>query len=342
MMAKIWIDITNSSHVLFFEPIIAEFEKKGYEVIVTAFNCQQTIPLLKKKRIQYKEIGKYYKSKIKKLFGVFQRTLLLWKYLRNEKILISMSHGSMYCTLASKLLHIPNVWIMDGDKAVFNIAPAMIFTKKIIVPEIIPKENFVKFGAKKTKIIQYPGLKEEIYLYDFKVRKKNLQKLKLDKNKKIIVMRPEAAHAAYIKKTKVLDGLIRKCQKMKNTQIVMIPRTEEQRKYYKNKFPHLIIPEESIDVPSLIYYSDLVISAGGTMNREAVVLGKAVISIYQEELLTIDKFLIKNNFLKHYLDPSIKDIKNAMNNKKIYKMSKDGRNRILEILFKIIKSYKLK
>jgi len=303
-MVKIWIDITNSPHVLFFDPIIKKLRFLGHEILITALDSQQTIELLKMRNLDFEVIGKHYASKLSKAKGLLHRTMLLWKRLRKEKIALSVSHGSVYCTWASKLLRVKNIYIMDGDAAFWNIAPALRFADKIIISEHTSEKQYIKWGAKPSRIFKYPGLKEEIYLHNFKPNVLVLKELGLIKRKPIFVIRPEASEAAYIHKKNVAESAIENCLDVKDAQVVLIARYANQREYYKTKYPNLILPEHAVDGPSLLALADLVISAGGTMNREAVVLGTIVISIYQHELLSVDKWLISNNYLLHELQPT--------------------------------------
>jgi len=315
MSKKIWIDITNSPHVLFFEPLMKMLEKQGVEFLITARPYQQTIGLLKQKKLNYKIVGKHYgKSKFRKAFGLFFRSFLLWKEVMKQKnrISFSISHGSPYCSIASNFAGVYNLWTLDGDKAKDVIVPSVRFANKVVIPEIVPKKNYVEMGTREEKIIQYPGLKEEVYLWDFKPNKRYLEEIGVESEKPIILMRPEASKAVYIKKTEFLIPLI---ETLKDEYfIILIPRTPDQNVVYKKIFGNSIfIPAEALDGPNVIANSSLVISAGGTINREAVVLGKKVISTFREELLTVDKWLIENKFMLHNPNPSKEFVDDVIN-----------------------------
>jgi len=310
MSKKIWIDMTNSPHVLFFEPLIRMLKKEGSEFLITARPYQQTIELLKQKKLNFEIIGKHYgKNKVRKASGLFFRSFLLWKEIMKQKnrISFSISHGSPYCSIASNFAGIYNLWTLDGDKTKTVIVPSVKFANKVVIPEIVPKENYVKMGTKEEKIIQYPGLKEEIYLWDFKPNKRYLEKIGVETDKPVILMRPEATKAVYIKETEFLIPLIKTLKE--DYFIILIPRTPDQNVAYKRIFGNSIfIPTQVLEGPNAIANSSLVISAGGTMNREAVVLGKKVISTRTgaegEELITIDKWLIENRFMLENPNPS--------------------------------------
>jgi predicted glycosyltransferase len=231
---------------------------------------------------------------------------------QKSRISFSISHGSPYCSIASNFAGIYNLWTLDGDKAKDVIVPSVKFANKVIIPEIVPKENYVKMGTKEEKIIQYPGLKEEVYLWDFKPNKRYLEEIGVETDKPVILMRPEASKAVYIKKTDFLIPLIEMLKE--DYFIILIPRTPDQDVLYRKIFGNsILIPTEALDGPNLIANSSLVISAGGTMNREAVVLGNKIISTFREELLTVDNWLIENKFMLHNPNPSKEFVDDVIN-----------------------------
>ncbi len=315
MSKGIWIDVTNSPHVLFFDPLVKMLEKEGVEFLITARPYQQTIGLLKQKRLNYRIIGKHYgKNKFRKAFGLFFRSFLLWKRIikQKDRMSFSISHGSPYCSIASNFAGIHNLWTFDGDTAKHVIIPSVRFANKVVIPEIVPKENFVKMGTKEDKIIQYPGLKEEVYLWNFKPNEGYLEEIGIQTDKPVLLMRPEASKAVYIKETKFLIPLIETLKE--DYFIILIPRTPDQNVLYKKIFgKSVFIPTEVLDVPNLVANSSLVISAGGTISKEAVVLGKKAILVFREDLPTVDKWLIENRFMLENPNPSKEFVNDVIN-----------------------------
>jgi len=315
MSKKIWVDMTTGPHVLFFEPLIKMLKKEGAEFLITARPYQQTIELLKQKKLNYKIIGKHYgKNELRKAFGLFFRSFLLWKEIMKQKnqISFSITHDSPYCSISSNFAGIYNLWTSDNDKARYTIIPSVKFADKVIIPNFVPKKNFVKMGTKEEKIIQYPGLKEEVYLWDFKPNKRYLEEIGVETDKPVILIRPEASKALYVKETDFLVPIIKTLKE--DNFIILIPRSSDQKFVYKRIFGNSIfIPTEVLDGPNVIANSSLVISAGGTMNREAVVLGKKVISTFREELLAVDKRLIENEFMLHNPNPSKEFVDDVIN-----------------------------
>lgn len=322
---RILIDLCNSPHVLFFTPMVNILRQQGHTVFITARDNAQTIPLIEKNGWKYKQIGKHRgKNKLAKLFGFFHRIFCIVRIILKEKLEVSIS-SSYDCTVASWITRRRNIFFTDNEKA--NAALLKLcfhMATKIAIPKWIPLYCLVELGASSRKLIRYPGFKEEVYLFQFQPNPKVLEYLKLDKNQKIIVMRPEPNLAIYYHGPD--DVLVNPLKELvdKNVQIVLLPRTEMQKTYYTEQFhDRIIIPKDVIDGPSLIYYADLVIGAGGTMNREAAILGTPVISTYQGTLLEVDKWLIAKGYLKHCLAPTAEEIENAMRSKKLYKINED-------------------
>ena len=179
-------------------------------------------------------------------------------------------------------------------------------------------------------LYKYPGFKEEVYLSSFDKDPNYLSKLGL-KKKKTIFIRPEAASASYIKGENLMDNLIRDLEE-EGYQIIIKGRTPEQIKYYQENFENLFVPTKTIDGPNALANSDLVISGGGTMNREAAVLGIPVISTFPNQPLSVDKWLVKRGFMKIITQPTLKDVKEALDIKKRYKMSDKSKRVILKTI----------
>jgi hypothetical protein len=68
---------------------------------------------------------------------------------------------------------------------------------------------------------------------------------------------------------------------------------------------NLIVPERAIDAQSLIAFADLVVSAGGTMNREAVALGTPVFTTFAGRMGGVDEALIADGRLRVLADPAV-------------------------------------
>ncbi len=330
----LWLDITNSPHVLFFAPIVKELEKKGHKVLITSREHSQTTGLLKLHSMKSTVVGTHAGvSLISKALYVPVRVFSLIKFLRKEKIDACVVHQSFYGILAAFFLGIKKrVYIFDNEKAFFQNILAIPFATKVLCPEAVAQDRMFFRKLKK-----YPGIKEAVYLSDFKPDKKIVKKFGLSQKNKLIVMRPEPYSAAYYSEGKnVLYPLIKEIiEKKKTWQVVVIPRDKKQRSAFKKAFNKKItVAEEAIDTPSLMAFADAVVGAGGTMNREAAVLGVPVISLYRGGLLASDKWLIKRGLMAHKDVACIEDIDFLLENKKKKINIKNGQKEVISEILK--------
>jgi uncharacterized protein len=316
VILKIWIDIVNSPQVLFFKPIIDRLSR-NHEIIITARKHSQTTDLLDMYKIDYTVIGKHAgKSKIKKALAWFRRIYDMYTFAKNKNIDCAVVHQSPYCMFPSYLLGIKKrIFIFDNETAFFQNLISMPFCTAAVCPEAIPIQRM--FFRRLTK---YPGIKESIYIKKVKV-----------KTEKYILMRPEPWSAAYYSGgTEILVPIIDDL--MNKWKIVLIPRDDNQRKFYSERFGNNIrIPKKMIPAAQLIGKSSMVIGAGGSMNREAVVLGVPVISTYNGKLLAVDQWLIKEGLMFHSNNISAKFVKQCIKNHKKADF-KSGIDIILEVI----------
>jgi predicted glycosyltransferase len=298
---KVWIDIVNSPQVLFFKPIIDRL-KKDHEIIITARKHSQTLDLLDMYNIKYTVIGAHAgKSKLKKALTWFKRIHDMYKFAKGKKIDCAVVHQSPYCMFPAWLLGIrKRVFIFDNETAKLQNRISMPFATHLICPEAITaKKMYFK------KLIKYHGLKESVY-----IKKVNV------KSEGYVLMRPEPWSAAYYNAGE--DVLVPTINRLLNDwKIVLIPRDDKQRKFYSEKFGKKItIPTKMIPAAELIGKATVVIGAGGSMNREAVVLGIPVISTYKGKLLAVDRWLINKGLMYHTSDINTDYIKSCIKNHK--------------------------
>ncbi len=325
----VWFDPTNSPHVLLIRPLIRELERMGYSSLVTARDFAQTIPLLEKYGIKYVKIGGHMgKSKILKAVGAAYRVLRLAALGGQARVAVSI--GSDYLVWAAKLRRKKVVYFQDNEtlgsqRLIFPLCDRIIF------PEAVPEEVLLRKGAKKERIVQFPGLKEEIYLWDWEFREDDVRReLGLEKEDEVIGFRPEPYKAQYLGREspyslKFVKTLVGKT----DYKVVVFPRDQYQRAIYKKEFgERIIIPERPVDGPSFLKIASLFVSGGGTMVRESVVLGTPAISMYPGKLLSVDKWLIKEGYLLHRLSPTLGDVEEARRLKK-YRMSDRPRKTLL-------------
>ncbi|MBC2694515.1 MAG: DUF354 domain-containing protein [Desulfobacteraceae bacterium] len=295
---RIWIDLANSPHILFFKPIISELERQGNIVYVTHRDFAQTTKLCGIYGIDSKCIGSHAGQGIaKKVFNILNRAIKLFAYAKGKRIDLAVSHNSYAHCIASEMIRTRYITLMDYEYQPANHINFRL-ADRILVPFTFDVEEIKKYGATNRKVIKYPGLKEEVYLWGF-IRDGRFWQSEfpdLDSNKIMCTIRPPATMAAYHDfENPIFYDLIKYLLKMTNIQTVMFPRTPAQREKLKNVFPKLYMPQQSVNGAQLIANSDLIISAGGTMNREASVLNTPAYSVYAGEIGSVDKYLIKEN-----------------------------------------------
>jgi predicted glycosyltransferase len=177
--------------------------------------------------------------------------------------------------------------------------------RRVLAPDSIPLERLAKLGAKGRKLVLYPGLKEEYYLADFEPDPAVLGELGLDREKVLVVVRPPPETSEYHARNDLYGATIERLAAAPEAQSVVIPRTAEQGAAVRARgAANLIVPERAIDAQSLIAYADLVVSAGGTMNREAVALGTPVFSTFSGRMGGVDEALIADGRLQLLADPA--------------------------------------
>ncbi len=314
---NIWADMENAPHVHVLYPIIKELRSRGYNVEITARDYGQTIPLLDLYGLKYRAIGKHGgKNKLKKIISLSSRSINLTTYAVNKKFKLVFCHGSRSIYLPIKLLGIPLVALSDYEHTKF---PKIMqgWASRFLMPDVISDTTLKNVGVDLSKVVKYPGLKEELYIYDFKPDVKLLKKLGIDDSKVIVVVRPPATMAHYhVEEGETLFWhIINYLITCKDLLIILLPRTANQLQEITMRlnnsylYENLFILKETVHGPNLLWNSDLVISGGGTMNREAACLGIPVYSIYKGKLGDVDKHLIETGRLK-MIDKSemIKDI----------------------------------
>lgn len=292
---KIWIDLDNTPHVPFFRPIIRELERRNYNVVLTARDAFQVCELASRFGLTYTRTGCHYgKNSFLKVWGLAWRSLQLLPFVLRERPRLGLSHGSRAQMLLCNLLRIPTVMIMDYEHAQ---TPPLVRPRWEIVPAVLIKEPL--HCKTEERILAYPGIKEDVYVPEFKPDPSLLHQLHLDHNDLIVTVRPPADEAHYYNpesETFFAHFMDRLCQ-TPGAKAVLLPRNKNQETQIRTRWPSwfkagkVIIPEEAVDGLNLLWHSDLVVSGGGTVNREAAALGVPVYSIFRGRIGAVDRQL---------------------------------------------------
>jgi predicted glycosyltransferase len=287
---RVWFDLTNSPHVLVLRPLIAALQADGAEVTVTARDFAQTVALCERFGIDCEVIGRHRGAKLgAKAIGLVDRSAALARFARGKRLDVAIGHGSNDVTVAAFALRIPRTTMFDYEWATIQHTVNCRLGNAVVVPDVIPAERLYKYGAR-GKLQPYAGLKEEYYLADFEADSAVLDELGVDPGQPLAVVRTPPSVSLYHRFENDLFGNVLLALR-EQAQVVVLPRVAEQRAELE-RAGGFIVPERAIDAQSLIAYADLVISAGGTMNREAVALGTPVFTTFEGRLGAVDEDLI--------------------------------------------------
>lgn len=305
---RIWIDLTNSPHVLVMRPVIELLRSDGHEVRVTARDFAQTLALCERLGIEHTAIGRHRGERLgAKALGLASRSAALVRWARADARAtggrgfdIALGHGSNDVSVAAALLRVPSSTMFDYEWATVQHNVNCRLARTVVVPEAIPPERLYRYGAR-GKIASYEGLKEEYYLADFEPDEAVLGELSLDGGRPIVVVRtpPEASLYHRFENdlfARVLERL-REAAARDGVQPVVLPRVASQRAELRG-VAGFVVPERAIDAQSLIACADLVISAGGTMNREAVALGVPVYTTFEGRAGAVDERLVEQGRMR--------------------------------------------
>lgn len=297
-MQRIWIDLDNSPHVHFFAPIIREIEREGNHVLVTVRAFGQVEELSRHYGLQYTVIGQHKTPRnfLTRVSATLGRAIKLAAFALRNRPTAAVSHGSRAQALAAWVLRIPCMTIFD-----YEFVSSELFSKvaaRILVPQSIPAERLTAQGIDLRKVVQYPGFKEEVYIYDVPLSRAVLDELQLDPARLIVTVRPPATWAHYHNPHSdvLFRALIERLRREPTAQVIVLPRTLAQGENLALEYgisgePFRILIH-AVDGLSLMRYSDAVFSGGGTMIREAALLGAPSYSIFAGETGAADTALV--------------------------------------------------
>jgi uncharacterized protein len=297
---KIWIDLDNTPHVPFFIPIIRELERRGHLIVLTARDAYQVCELADKKKLPYVKIGHHYgKKKLWKLFGLLRRTAQLLPFYWRERPALALAHGSRSQFLLSNLLRIPSVIVMDYEHS--RTVP-LGHPRWMILPEALSGDPRL---AERKRLRFYRGIKEDAYAPEFEPDPSIREELGLRADALVITVRPPADQAHYRNPESdiLMQALMSRIGRTPGVQAVLLSRNKAQEAAFKADHPEwfadgkVIVPPRVVDGLNLLWFSDLAVSGGGTMNREAAALGVPVYSIFRGTTGAVDSMLEKTGRL---------------------------------------------
>ena len=304
---RVWIDMTASAHPLVYRPLIEIMRARGDEVEITARDYAQTLQLLELHGLRADaDIGHHAgRSRLQKARAMGSRLHRLKRWAKGRGFDLALAHGSHELTITARRLGIPSATTFDYEWAWLQHQLGCRAATTVVVPDTIPPERLARYGAVPPKLVQYEGLKEEYYLADFEPDASVLEPLGVDPARCLVVLRPPPDVSLYHRHSnplfpQTLDHVGRR----EDVHAVVLPRTEEQRDYVRAlRLPSVIVPERAVDAQSLIALADVVVSAGGTMNREAAALGVPAYTPFAARLGAVDRRLIEEGRLRRLERP---------------------------------------
>jgi len=303
---KVWIDFANSPHPLFFAPMVRRLLREGHDVLLTARDNAQTVELARERWPDVEVIGgQSPKGRAAKITTMGQRIAALRRWAANAYPHVALSHNSYAQIVAARTLRIPVVTAMDFERQPVNHL-AFRLAKTVVLPEVLPGRELRWQGARPKKVERYPGLKEELYIGDFEPDPAILEKVGLTARPKILaIARTPPSRAIYHRFANPLfeEALRTVCSHANATCIVLTRHPEQIAAVEALKLSNCIIPRSAIDSRSLLYAADLMIGAGGTMTREAALLGIPTWTLFAGTPPAVDRWLIGQGMLKRLNSP---------------------------------------
>jgi uncharacterized protein len=304
---RVWVDLTNTAHVLVLRPLVERIEAAGHEVEITARPLSHTLELLDDWGHAYTALGHYGGAGlVGKARAAAGRVPVLLRWARGRGFGCALAHGSTDQPPVSRALGIPATTMFDYEWASLQHHANCRLARRVLVPDAIPLERLARYGARPPKLVRYPGLKEEYYLADFEPNESVLGALGVEGDGPLALVRTAPSYALYLggSENDLLPRLLARLAADGIARTVVLARTPEQREAVRSLgLPRNVVPDRAVDGRSLVALADLLVSAGGTMNREAAVLGTPVWSIFEGRLGAVDEQLAAEGRLRFLRDP---------------------------------------
>ena len=292
---RVWIDLTNAPHVPVLAPLVRVLEERGATVEMTARPYGQTAELAALHGLHVEEIGAHGgRSRFGKGRAAVGRVHALRRWARGRSFDVGLAHGSTDQPVVGRLLGFPTVTMFDYEGARLQHGANCRLAARVLVPDAIPVSAITAHGARPANVVRFPGLKEEYALWGFEADPSVRVDLGVRADALLAIMRPPPELALYHRTDNPLfEQVLRALSADARVDQIVLPRTREQADAVRAlRLERVIVPERAVDARSLVATADLVVSAGGTMNREAVVLGTPVWTTFAGTLGAVDRALI--------------------------------------------------
>lgn len=295
---KVWIDLLNPSHPLFFKAIIDELEKE-YDIQVTVRHRAETIGLAEQLGLQAEVKGAYYDEKKMKTIATVNRVITLFSQVKSFNWSLSLENSD--CVAASRLRLKKSILLFDNDLKYkkndsiiqFFENSIKLFANHIIIPQAA--EDVINAYTSRKHIHTFNGYKEDVYIADYTPDPSVKKTIPFDH---YVVIRPEALQSFYIQKQRSIVPALLSFFNDHKIPVVYLPREEEDKTLAEGF--DVFIPTKPLNGLDLCYYADAVLTGSGTMAREAACMGKPAVSFFpSDDFLSVDEQLIKEKKMMH-------------------------------------------
>jgi uncharacterized protein len=304
---RIWVDLTNTAHVVVLRPLVERLEAAGHEVALTARPLSQTVDLLEDWGHPYTLLGRYGgATRAGKARAAASRAGAMVRYgRRHGPFVCGLAHGSTDLPVAGRILRMPNTTMFDYEWATLQHSLNCRMATRVLVPEAIGDERLARYGARPPRLVHYPGLKEDYVLHGFTPDPAVLDRLGVPRDKLLCVVRTAPSYALYLAGAsgELLPRLLARLVEREDVATVVMTRNAEQAEQVRAVSERLIVPERAIDGRSLVAFADVLVSAGGSMNREAAALGTPVWTMFEGRMGAVDERLVAEGRLRVLHDP---------------------------------------
>lgn len=305
---RVWVDLTNTAHVVVLRPLVELLEQRGHEVELTARPLSHTVELLDDWGHAYTLLGRYGGvGRAGKARAAADRVARMLRFARGRRFDAALAHGSTDLPVACRALAVPNTTMFDYEFALVQHSVNCRLATRVLVPEAIPRERLTRFGARGRKLVRYPGLKEEYYLHAHPPDPGLLDTLGVPRDAILCVVRTAPSYALYLggAESTLLPRLLARLVAEPRAHVVVLARTPGQGEDVRALgLERVVVPPRAVDGAALVAQADLVVSAGGTMNREAAALGVPVWSMFEGRLGAVDERLMREGRLRPLRDPT--------------------------------------
>jgi predicted glycosyltransferase len=297
---RIWIDLAAPPQVQFFRPIWRALRSDSHELLVTVRDFGRAPEIAARLGIPHRVVGRHGgRGTARKAVAIVQRAGGLVQMARQFRPDVAVSHNSYAQALAAQVLRVPLVTAMDYEHQPANHVGFRL-AHRVLVPDAFPQWALSKYGAPRHGVVRYPGIKEEVYLSDFAPRAGFRETLGVTADHILVTMRPPARSALYHRfDNPLFDACVEHAATAPRTHVIVLDRSVGQRWRH---FANVVVPATAVDGPNLIYWSDVVIGAGGTMNREATVLGTPAYNVYAGRPSAVDDYLVSVGRMRRVVD----------------------------------------